>query len=501
MYRTRTKLRQINFHMNSIKYWVFIALSFFQLEGSAQQLTVSNVLPRTDTKGKIVDAHDGRVAQFGDKFYWYGTAYGTTSGFTKANFFQAYSSSDLNQWKHEGKLLENPPEGVYYRPHVIFNAKAKLYVLWYNWYPKLWDGQIGVAVSKSPTGPFKIKNDNVQLKNSEMGVGDFFLFTDEDGTAYFSYNTIKGHKIYIEKLSSDYLYSTQESSVDIASGCEASALFKREGKYYLLTDKTCCFCGNGTGARYYVSTTPLSGYQYGGNINRHPGTPQLAAVDGEKKGVGRVALNKESFLTVSTPDIHVIDSIKIVVLTESKRTHCDPVNEATIKHPDYSLVPEFNIFRSGTAGMKKINIQKITQTNQNVTESVTLHISPQAMDEVKIQFEKFAFDKVNIAEIEIFSKGENVALSYKGGLSFMAATSSLEEESKNPVIIPAQQTSILQIKTHQGTKFVWMGDMWGSRPDNVKGHDFQYWSDPMEFDENSFIKPLKWKDSWSLSLK
>lgn len=82
----------------------------------SQQITINNVSPRLDTNGHIVDAHDGRLIQFGDTYYWYGTSYGNTNGFTTKNQYVCYSSKDLNVWKKEGLLLPNQPEGVYYRP-------------------------------------------------------------------------------------------------------------------------------------------------------------------------------------------------------------------------------------------------------------------------------------------------------------------------------------------------------------------------------------------------
>jgi hypothetical protein len=43
---------------------------------------ISNRKPRLDTEGKIVDAHDGCLQKFGDRYYLYGTAYGTTTPFS-----------------------------------------------------------------------------------------------------------------------------------------------------------------------------------------------------------------------------------------------------------------------------------------------------------------------------------------------------------------------------------------------------------------------------------
>ena len=98
-------------------------------------MTISNVKPRRDVEGKIVDAHDGCLHKFGDRYYLYGTGYGKTDGYQKTNRYRCYSSADLVTWKLEGNLLQRQPEAVYYRPYVIYNAKTRKYVLWYNWYP------------------------------------------------------------------------------------------------------------------------------------------------------------------------------------------------------------------------------------------------------------------------------------------------------------------------------------------------------------------------------
>ncbi len=42
---------------------------------SAPPATISNWRPRLDTDGKIVDAHDGCLHKFGDRYYLYGTAF------------------------------------------------------------------------------------------------------------------------------------------------------------------------------------------------------------------------------------------------------------------------------------------------------------------------------------------------------------------------------------------------------------------------------------------
>jgi hypothetical protein len=45
-----------------------------------------------------------------------------------------------------------------------------------------------------------------------------------------------------------------------------------------------------------------------------------------------------------------------------------------------------------------------------------------------------------------------------------------------------------------------MGDRWGSRPDGIKGHDFQYWSRPLEFEADGMIKQLTWDPTVTVPL-
>jgi hypothetical protein len=302
-------------------------------------VTISNAKPRIDATGAVMDAHDGCLKKFGNSFYLYGTAYTKTDGFTTANRYRSYSSTDLMSWQPHGDLLSAAPTGVYYRPYVIYNATTKKYVLWYNWYATLWNGQLGVATSDKPEGPFTIVNDNVKVVNS--GPGDENLFVDDDGTAYLIYTSIdKGHGMSIEKLASDYLSSTQMTSGLIGQGVEAPALFKRGSIYYAVFDNLCSFCGGGSGATVRTARSPLGPYTTQNDINRKAGQ----------------------------------------------------------------------------------------------------------------------------------------------------------------ILVPAQQTFVAEIPTMGGTAYLWMGDLWNSRPDGVKGHDLQYWSPPLAFDDAGMIVTMTRTDSFTLRL-
>ena len=195
---------------NPIILLATVLLSLLAVEATAADSIgrVSNVTPRRDLEGNILDAHDGCLQKFGNRYYLYGTAYGKTDGFGTANRYRCYSSPDLMTWKLEGDLLKDPPAGVYYRPYVVYNAKTRKYVCWYNWYPTLWNGQFGVAVSDTPQGPFAIHDANVAVL--QKSPGDLGLFVDADGTGYVIYTSIaKDHAISIEELTGDYLASTR----------------------------------------------------------------------------------------------------------------------------------------------------------------------------------------------------------------------------------------------------------------------------------------------------
>ncbi len=458
-------------------------------EQPSYNTTVSNTTPRMDSDGDIVDVHDGRVIKFGDQYYWYGTSYGNTNGFTTANSYHVYSSPDMVSWKKEGQLLPNQPEGVYYRPHVIYNKKNDNYVLWYNWYPQLWDGKFGVAVSDTPTGPFTIVNDDVAMFRSEAGLGDFGLFVDEDETAYISYNTINNHQVSIEKLDADYTGSTMENGGIIDQHMEAGSQFKRGEYYYLLTDYTCCFCNYGSGARVYQSKDPLSGYQLTGNINRKPGTPAPVVTDGISVGTDHLTISKKDSLFDSVQllwkEEQNISTLTVDIFTGNRPENCGDVSNPRV-HPEFEA-PEFIVEYWNKTTWQPIEVNQVTSEKTAIAERLTLQINPTEAYRLRVTpVASYKFDRVFINEIS--SNSNNTPAAYLTGSTI----------PQRP-IIPAQQTYVMELPTADGTQFLWMGDMWGSASDNIKGHDYQYWSAPLEFRKDGTIVPLEWNSEWGFN--
>ncbi len=235
-----------------------------------------NQVIRYNSVGDAIDAHDGEIALFGGTYYLYGTSYdcGFEWGNKNAPFcgFKVYSSKDMRTWTDKGYLFDAKTEvwqtrcngNTYgcFRPHVIFNNKTKLYVLWINVYDNV--SGYRVFTSKTPIGPFNEVAEpklavNANMPAGGLNNGDHDTFVDDNGTAYLAYTDwrTKG-TIVIEKLSSDYLTGTGEVVKGVTDGnTEAPGMFKRNGIYYVVySDPNCGYC-SGTGASYKTSGSPL----------------------------------------------------------------------------------------------------------------------------------------------------------------------------------------------------------------------------------------------------
>jgi hypothetical protein len=485
------------------KYLVLFAVVFnlFASALLAQTVSINNTISRKDTDGNIIDAHDGRLIKFGDTYYLYGTAYGNTDGYGTTNHFHCYKSTDLTTWTACGDILNSLATGVYYRPHVIYNSGTKKYVLWYNWYKTLWSGQYGVAVSDTPTGPFTIVNENVNMKFIAKGLGDLSLFVDDDAQAFAIYTTISDHVITVEQLASDYLSSTLTNSGTILPSAEACSMFKRNGIYYVLSDKMCQFCPEGSGAQVFMASNPLGPYSYSNNINNLEKTkyPASATIDGDRKGnlwgnSGGWSDNTIGYfpdvLEIAFNGTKSISEIDLFTLQDNFTTPVEP-NSALV-FTKYGITAFEPQYWNGTS-WKFISGSTVSDNNL-----VWRKIQFKAVSTTKIRIvitnglDNFS----RVVEMEAYENGVNVASKANGG----TAKASTEYVDASDNIIHAQQTHIAEIPTKTGTAYLWMADRWGSRPDGIKGHDFQYWGSPLIFNADGTIEKLSFVNTFSLDL-
>jgi hypothetical protein len=288
-----------------------ITICLFPIMMKAQNASYNNFNAKGEqvTKfsklGDAVDAHDGEVAYFNGTYYLYGTSYGCGFewGHKDAPFcgFKIYSSKDMVTWTDRGPLFDATTQvwqtrcngNTYgcFRPHVIYNAKTKLYVLWINVY----DNKVGYRVftAKSPVGRFIEQAEPKLALNTEMPVaglnnGDHDTFVDDDGTAYIAYTDWRaGGAIAIEQLSDDYRTGTGKIAKAVTvTKTEAPALFKRKGVYYVVySDPNCGYC-SGTGSSYKTAKSPLGPWSEGIRIsdNSCGGQPSFVSTIKLKSG-------------------------------------------------------------------------------------------------------------------------------------------------------------------------------------------------------------------------
>jgi len=231
-----------------------LALSFPIAARAAVTVTISNSnaqgqqRSRFDVDGNALDAHDGTSVLFDGTYYLYGTSYACGYQYTRnATFcgFKVYRSPDLTHWIDEGFAVPPGNCGYCFRPHVVFNASTKKYVLWADG-----GGVYLVYSSDTPLGPF------VRGPDPKLAVGgavDESLFVDDDGAGYLIHNTTEvaaglTADMVVERLTPDYM-TTTGANVRLGLGdVEAFAVFKHAGVYHaLMSDPSCAYCSGATG--------------------------------------------------------------------------------------------------------------------------------------------------------------------------------------------------------------------------------------------------------------
>lgn len=153
-----------------------------------------------------------------------------------------YSSTDLRNWKFEGLALEASEEpehdlnaaNVLERPKVVYNEKTGKFVMWAHVdSPDYLKATAGVAVSDTPVGPFTYLG---SIRPNDSMSRDQTVFVDDDGKAYQFASSENNATMYINELTDDYLKPTGKFTRNfIGESREAPAVFKRDGKYYVLT--------------------------------------------------------------------------------------------------------------------------------------------------------------------------------------------------------------------------------------------------------------------------
>ncbi|MCX2476678.1 glycoside hydrolase family 43 protein [Pedobacter sp. MC2016-05] len=262
-----------------------------------------------DNKGKHINAHGGGVTEIDGVYYWYGEhKVAGNIGNTAQVGVHCYSSKDLYNWKDEGIALKVSDDlssdiakgCILERPKVVFNKRTKKFVMWFH-LELLGKGyeaaRAGVAIADRASGPFLFarsyrpnpnklpvypnaesqkqavncsspanKSDGFFCRDMPGGqmARDMTVYVDDDGKAYHIFSSEENFTLHLAELSDDYLSHTGKFiRIYIGQQTEAPALFKKDGKYYMVGSGCTGWAPNP--ARWFVADSIWGPWKYMGN--------------------------------------------------------------------------------------------------------------------------------------------------------------------------------------------------------------------------------------------
>ncbi len=240
-----------------------------------------------DNNGRHINAHGGGILLHDGTWYWFGESKSDTTNNALAGV-SCYTSRDLYNWTDKGIALAVSSEPgseiesgcIIERPKVIYNAPTKTFVMWFHLELKdkgYLAARSGLAVSSTPEGPYKyvgscrpnagslplnmpadtvfapeaydlkqwspewkqvVSEGLYAVRDMEGGqmARDMTLYVDDDGKAYHIYASEENSTLQIAELSADYQSHTGRY-IRVAPGGfnEAPAIFKKDGRYYMIT--------------------------------------------------------------------------------------------------------------------------------------------------------------------------------------------------------------------------------------------------------------------------
>lgn len=185
------------------------------------------------------------------------------------------STTDMKNWTDHGIVFNVPKDASWanlsWAPSVVYRNNK-----FYMYYGNGGGGGIGVAVSNSPTGPYKDALGKALITSSTPGVQpatnlwlfDPMTFVDDDGQAYMYFGGNGDDNMRVIKLNADMIsINGSATKFTVPNFFEASWMHKRNGKYYF---SYCARPGVGTTIDYMMSDKPTTGFTYGGVVSGQP---------------------------------------------------------------------------------------------------------------------------------------------------------------------------------------------------------------------------------------
>lgn len=173
---------------------------------------------------------DPNIIAFGDTYYMYPT----TDGFDgwSGTKFSAWSSKNLVDWTNDGVILDLGPDVSWADKNAWAPTIAERDGKYYLYFCA--EAKIGVAVSDSPTGPFRDSGRPLIAKNPDGGQAiDPAVFIDHTGKPYLYWGN---GNAYVVPLNDD-MVSYDPAKITHITGLddfrEGMFMVERHGTYYL----------------------------------------------------------------------------------------------------------------------------------------------------------------------------------------------------------------------------------------------------------------------------
>ena len=243
--------------MRRHRIFIFLLLSFFGAISCKHENSEKKIFPGeiwNDTEGNRINAHGAGILYHEGKYFLFGEYKKNETWRVEditswecyrcsAGGVSCYSSENLIDWKFEAIALKpNTIDStndlhiskVIERPKVIYNDKTGKFVMWLHVDSEDYSyARAGVAISDNPEGPYTYLG---SMRPNDQMSRDMTLFKDDDGNAYHIFSSENNAVMHISLLTDDYLKPTgTETRIFVDKSREAPAVFKRKGKYYMIT--------------------------------------------------------------------------------------------------------------------------------------------------------------------------------------------------------------------------------------------------------------------------
>jgi hypothetical protein len=185
--------------------------------------------------------------------------------------YKTFSSDDLIHWKNHGVIFDSVSDKYGLKNGLTLGAPDCVYYEGkYYLYYCMYGNRMGVAVSESPSGPFKNLGHVTPADNQSI---DPAIFVDDDGSCYYFWGQFHLQGGRLDKDMETVIPDTINSNIltEHEQGFhEGASVRKINGKYYLTY--TCISRGRATCLAYATADKPLGPYVKQGIIIDNTGS-------------------------------------------------------------------------------------------------------------------------------------------------------------------------------------------------------------------------------------